>query len=117
MKLLIVDDDSRVRRMIASMAAEPADEVVECSDGKQAFFAYGECRPDWVLMDLMMPGVDGITATSEIVSSFPNAKVIIVTSHESQAMRASAKDAGAFGYVLKENLSELKGIFEGHGVR
>ena len=110
MKLLVVDDDRRVRKMIASLAAEPMDEVIECSDGSEAYFAYAQNLPDWVLMDLMMPDLDGIAATRQIVSSYPHAKVIIVTSHESSAMRERARNAGACGYVLKENLSELREI-------
>jgi len=110
MKLLVVDDDIRVRKMIASIAAEPSDEIIECSGGAEAYFAYAENLPDWVLMDLMMPGIDGIAATRQIVSAFPGAKVIIVTSHESAAMREKATRAGAYSYVLKENLLELRGI-------
>ena len=110
MKLLVVDDDMRVRKMIASLAAEPLDEVIECSGGSEAYSAYAANLPDWVLMDLMMPDVDGLKATSQIVSSFPEAKIIIVTSHESAAMRQRATIAGAYGYVLKENLSELREI-------
>ena len=64
-------------------------------------------------MDLMMPGVDGLTATSQIVSSFPVAKIIIVTSHDSDALREKASNAGAIGYVLKENLSDLKALIAG----
>jgi len=113
MKLLIVDDDRRVRKMIARVAAEATDEVIECDNGQNAPAVYAEHLPDWVLMDLMMPGMDGIVATQQIVSSFPQAKIIIVTSHESEAMRERAGMAGACGYVLKENLSVLRGMIAG----
>jgi len=57
-----------------------------------------------------MPGLDGISATREIRSSHPTARIIIVTNHESAAMRAEAHSAGAHAYVVKENLLELRDI-------
>lgn len=110
MKLLVIEDDVRVRQMIISIVAESSDSVYECGDGAQARASYAEHLPDWVLMDLMMPQVDGIAATIQIKSSFPAAKIIIVTSHESRVMREAAEQAGAFAYVLKENLLDLRGL-------
>ena len=110
MKFLIVEDDSRMRQMIGSVVAEPSDTVYECSDGAQAHACYVEHKPDWVLMDLMMPEVDGLTATREIKASHPAARIIIVTNHDSVAMREEAAGAGAMAYVAKENLLELRDI-------
>jgi CheY-like chemotaxis protein len=110
MKFLIVDDDERVRRLIKSVVLDLSDEFFECSDGSQAEAGYAEHLPDWVLMDLMMPGTDGIAATRLIRSSYPQAKVVIVTSHDSIAMRDEAKAAGAYAYVLKENLLDLRSL-------
>lgn len=112
MKFLLIEDDARVRRMIRSIVADSNDTVYECSDGAQAQASYAAYLPDWVLMDLMMPEVDGIAATRRITSSHPTAKIIIVTSHESQVMRRSAREAGAFAYILKENLLDLRGLIE-----
>lgn len=114
MKFLVVEDNARVRRMIVSIVAEASDSVYECSDGAQARASYAECQPDWVLMDLMMSEVDGITATRQIKTHYPSAKIIIVTSHESQVMRQNAEEAGAFAYVLKENLLNLRGLINQH---
>jgi CheY-like chemotaxis protein len=110
MKLLIVDDDERIRRMIKTIVADASSIICECSDGEQACACYAEHQPDWVLMDIMMPLVDGITATRRIRANDPTARVIIVTAHNSQAMREEARGAGACGYVLKENLLELREI-------
>ena len=110
MKFLIVDDDSRVRRLIGSVVAEPSDTVYECSDGAQAHACYREHQPDWVLMDLMMPEVDGLAATREIKASHPAARIIIVTNHDSQGLREEAAGAGAMAYVAKENLLALRDI-------
>jgi len=112
MKFLVIEDDARVRRMIVSIVADASDSVYECSDGAEARASYARHLPDWVLMDLMMPHVNGIAATHHIKSLYPAAKIIIVTSHESQVMRETAREAGAFAYVLKENLLDLRGLIE-----
>jgi DNA-binding NarL/FixJ family response regulator len=108
MKILIVDDDERIRQMIKTILA--GDEVVicECSNGAEAYACYAEHQPDWVLMDITLPGVDGLAATRSIKANYPEARILIVTSHESHAMREAAREAGARGYVLKENLLDLR---------
>ena len=110
MKLLIVDDDERIRRLIKTVVADESAIFCECGDGAQARACYAEHQPDWVLMDLTMPEVDGLTATREIKVSHPAARVIIVTNHDSAALREAAAGAGAVGYVVKENLLELRDI-------
>jgi CheY-like chemotaxis protein len=113
MKVLIAEDDLRIRKMIVAMVSDLSDEIFECENGKEAQAIYAARRPDLVLMDICMPEMDGIAATRSIRSSFPEAKIVIVTTHESSAMRESAKSAGAIEYVLKENLSQLRNIISG----
>jgi two-component system chemotaxis response regulator CheY len=110
MKLLIVEDDERIRRLIKSVVSDLSDELYECSDGIDAEASYAKHLPDWVLMDLVMPEVDGITAIKLIKASHPEARIIIVTSYESAVMREEARQAGAFAYVLKENLLDLRNL-------
>ncbi|HYJ46513.1 MAG TPA: response regulator transcription factor [Pyrinomonadaceae bacterium] len=110
MKFLIVDDDERIRRMIKRIVMDDSAVFCECCDGAQARASYREHRPDWVLMDLTMPELDGLTATRQIRTDDPSARVVIVTAHDSQALREEARDAGACGYVLKESLLELSEI-------
>jgi len=114
MKLLIVDDDERIRKMIADVVSDPSDEIIECCDGKEAQESYAEHLPDWVMMDVLMPEVDGIAATRLIKAAHPEAKIIIVTTCESGALRETAEEAGAFSFVLKENLAELRNIIAGN---
>jgi CheY-like chemotaxis protein len=116
MKLLIVDDDERIRRLIKSVVADAAAVVCECSDGAQARRSYDEQQPDWVLMDLSMPELDGIAATRQIRAAYPRARVVIVTAHDSAALREEARGAGACGYVLKENLLDLLEILRAPAV-
>jgi two-component system chemotaxis response regulator CheY len=107
MKFLIVDDDKRIRQLIKTVVSDDAAIFCECGDGAQARASYAAHRPDWVLMDLTMPEMDGITATRQIRSDDPSARVVIVTAHDSAALREEARVAGACGYVLKENLLDL----------
>src|SRR5215510_7107326 len=108
-KVLIVDDSSAMRRLLRSIVGEWA-EVFECEDGAQALSCYERVRPDWVLMDIRMPGTNGIEATRRILASHADARVVVVTNFADDRMRENARLAGACCYVLKENLSVLEQI-------
>ena len=108
MTLLIVEDNPAMRRLIRRLVADLADEIGECGDGVEAEARYAELQPDWVLMDIEMPHLDGITAARRIKAAFPAARILIVTNYNDAALRATALAAGACGYVLKENLLELR---------
>ena len=112
MKLLIVEDNSSIRRLIRSIVENLAEEVHECEDGAEAFAAYIAHRPDFVLMDIAMKVVDGITATRLIKAADASAMIIIVTNYDDADLREAASIAGAWGYVLKENLLELRRLLE-----
>jgi DNA-binding NarL/FixJ family response regulator len=110
MKVLIVEDNPKMRRMIADFIADKFEEIYECADGDEAFALYKEHHPDWVLMDWNMPKKDGITATREIVAEFTAAQICMVTTFDSEELRQEAKAAGAGGFVLKRNLFELETV-------
>jgi CheY-like chemotaxis protein len=105
--LLIVEDNVKMRRMIKSLFAESNYHLIECEDGSEALAAYNQYNPDWVLMDIMMKRLDGISATKQILNYYPNAKVIIVTDYDDNELRKQAESAGAYNYVLKEDLQSL----------
>ncbi len=115
MKLLIVEDNPSVRQMIRRMAVGIADEISECSDGSDALAQYAAELPDWVLMDVRMPRLNGIHATRQIKTAFPAARIVIVTSFDEAGLRETAQQAGACGYVLKENLSDLRQLLRSRG--
>lgn len=108
MKLLIVENNTEMRRLIAQIVRKLSDAIFECNDGAQALTAYREHLPDWVLMDIEMPETDGISATRQIIAAFPNAKIAIVTEFDSANLREAATEAGACEYIVKENLIELR---------
>ena len=110
MVILIVDDNALIRQTIKAILDVPGILCVECSDGVTAVERYREVRPAWVLMDLMMPGVNGIQATKEIVAEYPDARIAIVTNFDDAEFRKAAKEAGACTYVLKEEMMKLKEI-------
>ena len=112
MKVLIVEDDRAMRELMKRVVGDLVDSFSECGDGRDALAAYQAERPDWVLMDLRMKDVDGLTATEQIVDAWPGARVLIVTSYGDASLRQAARLAGACGYVLKENLLEVRGWLE-----
>ncbi len=106
--LLIVDDNPAVRRLIGRVAGDLVDDLRECADGSEALAAYHECQPDLVLMDIEMQRMDGLAATREIIAAYPQAKIVIVSRHGDEQTQEAARAAGACGYVLKENLLEVR---------
>jgi CheY-like chemotaxis protein len=111
MNILIVEDNAPMRRMIRSVLADLAEQIGECNDGAGALAAYAQQRPDWVLMDLQMPILDGLTATTQIKAAYPEARIVIVTNYDEPALREAAHQAGACGFIPKENLLELRALF------
>ncbi len=102
-KILLVDDHAVVRSGLSKflMVNKEFKLVGEASDGAEAVQMVSLHMPDIVLMDLMMPGTDGITATREIHQKFPGVKVIALTSFTEQNMVQGALQAGAIGYLQK----------------
>ena len=107
-RLLLADDHLVVRIGLRSLLeTQPDMEVVaEASSGNAAVRAYAEHQPDLVLMDLRMPDLDGAKATAAIRADFPAARVLILTTFDSQEDVFCALEAGAVGFLLKSTDSE-----------
>ncbi len=110
MKLMIVEDNFHMRRLIRGLVKDIAESITECVDGEDALSAYSRFQPDWVLMDIRMERVDGLTATRDIRDAFPEAKIVIVTNYDDAKFREKAKESGASYYVAKESLMEIRAI-------
>jgi NarL family two-component system response regulator LiaR len=102
-RILLVDDHAVVRSGLSKflLVNKDMELVAEASDGAEAIQLAGLRKPDVVLMDLMMPGIDGISATREIHQKYPQIKVIALTSFSEQNMVQGALQAGAVGYLQK----------------
>jgi DNA-binding NarL/FixJ family response regulator len=102
---VVVADDHPLFRdgLVAALATMDGVEVVgTAADGEQAVTVTGELAPDVVLMDLAMPGVNGIEATRRIVQAHPGTAVLVLTMAEADDSLVAAVRAGARGYLLKE---------------
>jgi DNA-binding NarL/FixJ family response regulator len=115
-RVLIVDDHTIVRSGLAALLATTSDlEVIgEAASGTEAVHLTAELRPDVVLMDLSMPGVDGVRATASVLAEHPDTHVLVLTSYSDQRWILGALEAGADGYLLKNAEPEviLSGIRE-----
>jgi CheY-like chemotaxis protein len=110
MKLLIVDDNHDMRRLIMGLLKDLAETIYECADGSEAVAAYEAYRPDWVLIDIKMKEVDGIVATRRIKARWPAAQIMIVTDYDDATFRQAAQDAGAAEYIVKDSLFDLRRV-------
>ena len=102
-RVVLVDDHPLIRQGFRALlgSVEGFDVVGEASTGAEAFAVVRGCRPDIVLMDLNMPGTDGLAATRRIVSDVPGVAVLVVTMREDESAILAAMRAGARGYLLK----------------
>ena len=107
MKIMIVDDHREMRRLVRSTLSHMADEFVECESGSEALAAFARERPDWTIMDIAMKPMDGLEATGRIRARFADARIVILTQHDSPPMRQAALAAGACGFLAKENLGQI----------
>lgn len=100
-KILTVDDALYMRTMIRDILSGQQYEICEADSGEAGVETYEEERPDLVLMDITMPGMDGISATKEILAKDPSAKVVICSAIGQKQMVLEAVKAGACEYVVK----------------
>ena len=102
--VLLVDDHALMRAGLRGViaAADDVRVVGMAGDGAEALEVVARADPDVVLMDLSMPGMDGVTATRRISAEFPSVGVVVLTSYFDEQRVLEAMDAGAIGYVLKD---------------
>jgi DNA-binding NarL/FixJ family response regulator len=119
--VLVVDDHALMRAGLRGLisGAEDMRVVGMAADGAQALEVMATTTPHVVLMDLSMPGMDGLTATRRISEQFPDVDVVVLTSYSDQQRILEAMDAGAIGYVLKDTdpgalLAAIRSAAQGH---
>jgi DNA-binding NarL/FixJ family response regulator len=121
LEVLVVDDHSLMRAGLRGLidGADDMRVVGMAADGAEALDLLRTTAPHVVLMDLSMPGMDGITATARISEEFPGTAVLVLTSFSDQQRVTEALDAGAVGYVLKDTepaglLDAVRQVARGH---
>jgi DNA-binding NarL/FixJ family response regulator len=107
-RVLLVDDDDLMRAGLTAVLSsdETIDVVGEAPDGRAAVERAIELRPDVVLMDVRMPGLDGIAATRELLAVSPDVRVVVLTTFEQDDYVFGALSAGASGFLLKRTRPE-----------
>ena len=108
-RLIVADDHAIVREGMNFLASTRSDiEIVgEAEDGRQAVEMAGRLKPDVILLDLMMPEMDGIEAATAICSENPDARILIMTSFAEEEKVFAAIKAGALGYLLKDSSPQV----------
>ena len=107
-RILVVDDHFMVRMgLSASLNVEPDLKVVaEAANGEAALQLYRKHHPDVVMMDLRLPGMSGVDCTAAITGEFPEARILILSTHSNEEEIFRVMQAGARGYVLKSIVRE-----------
>jgi DNA-binding NarL/FixJ family response regulator len=114
-RILLVDDQRLMREGLRTLLELEQDFEIagEAADGQAALESYADFKPDLVLMDIRMPGMDGVEATRRIRAQWPEARVIILTTFDDDANVFEGLRAGALGYLLKD----LSGADLAHAIR
>ena len=99
--ILVVDDESSVRKSLRKFLERNGYRVVEAPDGDHALALYSQERPDLVLLDIRMPGKDGLETLRELRAIDPQAAVIMVTALHEEELAKQALAEGAFEYITK----------------
>ena len=105
--VFIVDDDPEFRRFLREFLSDQAGLKIvgEAADGKQALEKVKKIKPDLVLLDIRMPGMDGFSASRLLKRIMPDLQIIIMTIFDNPKYQESAVENGAFGYIVKSNLT------------
>ncbi len=106
----MVDDHPPTRLLLRGLLSPLGSEVFEAEGGAEAVSRYAEVQPDWVIMDIQMSPVDGLSATRAILSRFPEARIVLVSQFDDAVLRERAAQTGALACFLKDDLQPLYGL-------
>jgi DNA-binding NarL/FixJ family response regulator len=106
-KFLIVDEHAVARHIIRKAAATPHNTVLECGSADEAHQAVGAFKPDCILMGVSLPAPNTLKVIKSIRKTYPEVRVVAVSTFDEHETRRAATEAGAAAYVTTENLSQL----------
>lgn len=112
MRIMIVDDNALMRKEIISTVAEKNDVIMECADGESAVSNSIQFCPDWILMDIRMGKLNGLSAASEIKKLLPQVHVAILTSYDNYQYRQKAEACGVEFYFLKNDMLGIRKLLK-----
>ncbi len=122
-RVILIDDHRHVHEIVATVlaAANDIELVAQGSNGGEAIRLCEEFHPDLILMDVVMPGVDGVAATRTIREKFPDVRILVLSSFQDDESVRSMLESGASGYVLKGELTSglintIRATYQGEAV-
>ncbi len=110
MDIIIGEDNISMRKILKRFLefnVVGINNIYECNSGQEAVERYRDAQPKWVLLDVKMKPVDGLSAAKMIKSDYPDANIILVSNYDDEEYIVEAKNLNLSGYVLKENLFDL----------
>jgi YesN/AraC family two-component response regulator len=112
MKLLIVDDNPSIRKIVRHLLSDRFEQIHDASNGLEALEVYQKFIPDFVVMDIEMPEVDGLVGAKMIKNEFPQSRIIMMSKFKDEEMISLSKYIGAEAYFFKDDLSQIESYFE-----
>ncbi len=113
MKLMIVDDHTGMRAKLRELLARPNVEICECTTGEDAMREAPEFQPDWIIVDVHLPGMTGIEAARTLRSEIPRARIVVISSEDRRYLREAARAVGAEEFLSKSHLADLPQMLYG----
>jgi CheY-like chemotaxis protein len=108
LRIIIVDDNPEIRTLVRKLLSDLAEDIEDVADGLSALNQADRRRPDWMVVDLVMPGMDGFAVTAWTKSHHPAVRVVVMTQYGNPHLRDLAIQAGADAFVPKEDLLQLR---------
>jgi DNA-binding NarL/FixJ family response regulator len=113
MKLMIVDDHPGMRKKICELLSRPNVEMYVCTTGEEAMQVASEFQPDWIIMDVHLPGVSGFEAIKTIHTELPSARVVMISTDDKNYLRETARVSGVEEFLCKHDLACLPRMIYG----
>ncbi len=117
MRVLLVESNTEMRRLIKAMLAEVADEIFESAGGEDAVVQSRTVKPDWVVMDIYRKPSNGLTSAAAIRTEDPEAKIAFISNYTDERTREWAKAAGGSAFFAKDDLMSLVVFLKEQGAK
>ena len=118
--IMLVEDHDLTRRQMASLVKNQSDMdvVAEAVNGEESLAKARESKPDVIVMDILLPGINGLDASRQLVQTLPGARILILSNHSGAALVQAALGVGVLGYVRKDHAFEelvpaIRSVFAG----